>query len=406
VLNENGDFVGFDAVIGNPPYGVKATKEEKKYYKNAFQTILGKYESYGFFIEKGIKILKTKGMFSYIVPHTWLTVKEASQTRNLIFDTSKILEIDKLPENVFEDATVDTTIFFLLKEKIKKAYEAKCLIFDLKSKIQSLETDFKLSQIYNVNMWKEKDSINLRIGKKENKVLEVALVDTIPFSDVFDFSVGVQAYDSYAGQPKEIIKNRAYHSDQKLNETYLPELNGKDIERYLINPKKESWISYGKWLAHPRSEKYFFNPRVLIREITGKGRYKLYCSLIDEVSINYKSILNLIIPDNNIDKLFVALSLLNSSFMSWYFYLNSNKQDSNSFPRVSILDMKKFPIKIKAFEPKFIHSIKEKVQEIQSAKKLDPKADTSKLDFEIDQLVYELYNLSKEEIAIIEESTK
>lgn len=53
VLDEAGNYTGFDVVVGNPPCGVKFTKEEKKYLKEKFSSIVGKYESYGFFIEKG-----------------------------------------------------------------------------------------------------------------------------------------------------------------------------------------------------------------------------------------------------------------------------------------------------------------------------------------------------------------
>nr|WP_287419500.1 DNA methyltransferase [Candidatus Brachybacter algidus] len=84
VLNDAGDFVGFDVVIGNPPYGVKFSNEEKKYFKLKFESIVGKYDSYGFFIELGLRILGINKRMGFIIPHTWTTVVEAQTLRDLL----------------------------------------------------------------------------------------------------------------------------------------------------------------------------------------------------------------------------------------------------------------------------------------------------------------------------------
>jgi adenine-specific DNA-methyltransferase len=402
VLNDDGDFVGFNVVIGNPPYGVKFENNEKEYFKSNYTAILGKYDSYGFFIEKALHILKSMAMFGYIIPHTWLTVVEATKTRKLIFNNFKIIEIDKLHGNVFEDATVDTTNLILQKQKTNGQYTAKVLILDEIYNVKTFDSNYGSLQFYHVTDWMNSDSINLRINNEENELLKRILIDTVPFSNLFDFSVGVQAYDSYAGQSKETIINRVYHSTFKKDSSYILELNGSDIERYSINQKKESWISYGDWLAHPRSSKYFINPRILVREITNKGKYKLVCSFSDEYLINYKSILNIISFQNDVDQLLTALAILNSSFISWYFSVKSNKIDSNSFPRVSILDIKKFPLKLDAFNSTIGNTIRELSIQILKLKKINNAAVTTDLESQIDQLVYELYGLTEDEIRIVE----
>ncbi len=117
VLNNDGGFVGFDVVIGNPPYGIKFIDTEKKYLKESYKAHVGKYESYGYFIEKGMEILFIlNGLLSFITPHTWLTVTEAEELKFLLLSNSLILEILKLPSKVFEDAIVET-ITFISKEK-------------------------------------------------------------------------------------------------------------------------------------------------------------------------------------------------------------------------------------------------------------------------------------------------
>ena len=87
MLNQDGDFVGFDVVIGNPLYGVRAVEIDKKYFKSNYSSIIGKYDSYGFFIEQGLNLMKEKGFIGYIIPHTWLTVLEAQTIRDLLLLT-------------------------------------------------------------------------------------------------------------------------------------------------------------------------------------------------------------------------------------------------------------------------------------------------------------------------------
>lgn len=402
VLNNEGDFVGFDVVIGNPPYGVKFTTDEKLFLKNRFKAVLGKFDSYGFFIEKGIELLKVKGKFGYIVPNTWLTVNEAHQTRDLIFERAKILEINKLSGRVFEDATVDTTNLILSKEGGQQDYKVKVISFPLDAQVTSFNPDYCQINYYSISTWVNAGSINLRIGPKEAGVIEKLKFHQFKFSDIFDFSVGVQAYDSYAGQTKEIIESRVYHSEKRTNDTFYRELNGSDVERYCLNPKKESWISYGNWLAHPRSPKYFFNPRILVREITSKGLYKIPSTYVEDDFVNYKSILNIISSTNNKEQLLIALGILNSALISWYFSSTSNKLESNSFPRISLLDLKGIPLTNNFDNCDVGKEILRHVRQIQSEKTLNPTADTTILEAQIDQLAYALYDLTEEEIKIVE----
>jgi type I restriction-modification system DNA methylase subunit len=74
---------GFDAVIGNPPYGASFSTDDKTYLSNHFDSIVGKYDSYGFFMEKGLLLLRAAGMLGFITPHTWLTVIEAEKLRQI-----------------------------------------------------------------------------------------------------------------------------------------------------------------------------------------------------------------------------------------------------------------------------------------------------------------------------------
>jgi len=119
VLNDDGDFVGFDVVIGNPPYGVRLSEIEVQYYRNKFSSIIGHAEIYYIFIELALQqILKDKANLSYIIPNAWLSNKYARGIRELILKNFKPIEIINFNQKViFEDAQVETCILAVEKSK-------------------------------------------------------------------------------------------------------------------------------------------------------------------------------------------------------------------------------------------------------------------------------------------------
>jgi hypothetical protein len=401
VLDNDGKFVGFDVVIGNPPYGVKAELEEKNHFKVNYQSIVGKYDSYGFFIEMSVKLLIKNGDLSLIVPHTWLTVVEAKSLRNFLLKETTILEIDQLPYKVFDDATVETITFFLRKEVPLKSFLTKVLIFDVNKRTNSF-SDYIEEHSTSSEKWNEQATFDIHTDNQEFTILKKLEKDTFTLGEICELSVGVQAYDKYANQPTSTIMNRIYHADYKKDETFVKELNGKDIHRYHFKWPGNSWISYGMWLAHPRQKKFFQNERILVREITNSGKYTIIACLVDEFMVNYKSVLNIIIKNENLGSvnLHYLLGIINSSLISWIFMKRSNKVVTTTFPRISLFDLKIFPIKISNNTEK--NQIKLLVDQILAAKKSDPNADTSALENEIDNLVYDLYGLTEEERRIVE----
>ena len=414
VLNDEGDFVGFDIVIGNPPYGVTFSISEKDFFKTIFKTITGKYESYGYFIELGLNLIQPNGFQSYITPHTWLTVIEARTLRDYLLENTHIIEIIKLPKRVFEDATVETIIFLNRKKQSFQELIGEQIFISLFGENHLIDKISKGSSIqffHDQITWKNNPLFNILVSPANQIVLKKCQENSKPFSDFCEFSVGVQAYDSYSGQSFEIIKSRPYHSDYKKNVSFVKELNGKDIYRYSYKWSGDSWISYGDWLAHPRQKIFFDRERILIREITNNGYYRIFACIADEFMVNYKSVLNIILKDKTKESgysLKFFLGVLNSSLMSWLFNFTSNKIVTETFPRISILDMKRFPLKeidLSSNKSRTIHDlIVNKVDQIINFKKHDPLMDLNSQDIEIDRLVYELYGLTEEEIKIVEEN--
>ena len=157
----------------------------------------------------------------------------------------------------------------------------------------------------------------------------------------FDVSQGLIPYDKYRGHDEHTIKNRIWHSNYKKDDTYKKELKGGDVKRYLIDWNKKLWISYGKWLAAPREQKYFLQPRILVREIVGKN---LHCSFTDVEYYNTPSVINIIQKEDAKVNLKYLLCILNSSVIGFYHHMNSPKATKGLFPKILVDDIRKLPI--------------------------------------------------------------
>jgi hypothetical protein len=223
--------------------------------------------------------------------------------------------------------------------------------------------------------------------------------------DIARVSLGCQAYNS-SKHTKEQIQNRVFHSDTKLSEEYMEELAGSDVGRYFHQRLKGQWIKYGNWLHDYRSIDWLTGSRILIREVTGKFPYQIQATYLEEKYCNYKTILNVCPRPDYKYSMKLLCGILNSSFISFVFSNISNKIQANSFPRVSVSDLKLLPIKSPKSENEELiaNEIISNVDAILTLKKDDVNFNTSIYDKKIDQLVYKLYDLTEQEIQVVVES--
>ncbi|MCD4695445.1 MAG: N-6 DNA methylase, partial [Bacteroidales bacterium] len=108
---------GFDVVIGNPPYGAYFSEEEKQFITIKYKSYQYKFESYLYFYEKGIDILKEYGFLSFITPELFLRLDKSENIRRYLLDNSVIYELKFCGENVFADVKVNSVILTLTKSE-------------------------------------------------------------------------------------------------------------------------------------------------------------------------------------------------------------------------------------------------------------------------------------------------
>lgn len=205
-------------------------------------------------------------------------------------------------------------------------------------------------------------------------------MNSSPLKEYMEISQGLIPYDKYRGHTPEQIKNRVWNANYQKDNTYRKELRGRDIERYSLKWNGEDWISYGTWLAAPRRAEFFNSPRILIREITNP---RILATFTDEEYYNTPSIINCIESRKDI---YFLLGVINSKLISFYHNIVSPKAAKGLFPKILVKDIRNLPINIS--NEKIVMKISEKVQLLIKSKKFDEN-----IDAEIDNLIYELYNI-------------
>ena len=411
ILIELCNFIGFDIVIGNPPYlGGREWKEEngkssfvKKYVVAEYQ-----FDIYSIFWEAGINLLKDNGLIGYITPDTWLNNKSNKKLRTFILNTTTIKAIfDCSKINVFDKITVSPIITILENKKDKKSITE---IFEL------FEVGFKNINSMNQSVWLDNDLniININLSLSDLSLKEKIVTGTVHLEKLAQIKFGIKVYQTGKGNPKQTsddAKNKIFESKKKLSNEYLPYLKGKDIDKYSYKWNGD-WLHYGRHLAEPRTIELFECGRLLVRRIVGKT---LIATYIQQDFVTGQ-LLQIVKPYKQEDDKFL-LGILNSNLMAYYFRKKYNRQDK-TFPEIRIYELSSLPIKIidKSTKPlqeeltKLVEQILKLKEEIQGIKlQTQINQAQSKIKFyesEINKTVYLLYDLTLEEIKIVEEATK
>ena len=402
LLNDEGDFIGFDIVIGNPPYGVSIKGDYRKTVVSAFGNVPD-YEIYYFFIERANNLLRKYGVLSYIIPNTWLFNTFAAKYRIQILNNWNLIEVlDCTKFLIFESATVLNTIITWSKNQTSKllnpiGYRNTAHAVNFRELLNEDRQLLELSDLLELNQnWglafsRPHNIIRLVKKIKSNKRL---------LNEIFpDTSQGLIAYDKYKGQSADIISTRAYHSFE-YKQGFKKWLWGEDVRRYELNWNNKEYINYCSGIANPRQPKFFNDKRLLVREITNPS---IYATITSEELYNDPAIL-ITLDCNNDYPLEIVLAVLNSKLATFYHFNHSPKATKGAFPKILVQDLKEFPLpSITSEEKKLITDL---VERILDSKKSNPQADTIDLENQIDFLVYKLYNLTYDEVLIVDpEST-
>jgi|694.fasta_scaffold53287_2 type I restriction-modification system DNA methylase subunit len=410
---------GFDAVIGNPPYGAYLQPEDKNYLIQKFPNQTYQLDTYLVFIEQSLSVLlRQGGNLGMITPNPWLTNLKQDKIRRFVLEKATLTEIVHFKFPVFPKVVVDTEIV-LMTRGMKEDNEIRVAIFGslndfLGGSSEAIQIERK---IHSQAKWSALggDTINIFTNSDEEDLAKKIRAMAMPLKIYCDINVGIKPYQTGKGIPsqtKDTVKNRPFDSKYKESSHHQLYLRGRDINRYKIAPLEERYLKYGEWLAEPRPAARFDAPEKLFMRQTGD-------SLVAALDTNQFLCLNnmhVLVPNEQAPPVKLILGLLNSRLMNWFYHF-MNPEVGEALAEVKKTNVAKLPIRnIKSASEcdLNIHSkVVALVDQMLGLQKLHSEVTTpheqtvierqiSAIDSQIDSLVYDLYGLTEEEIKLVE----
>lgn len=383
---------GFDIVIGNPPYvQLQSNNKElaKLYAHSKYETYFSTGDVYCLFFEKAYNILCNKGILAYINPNTWLQSLTFSPFRQYItshFEWNRIMITPK----VF-DAVVDTHCVVFQKNCIL----TKCLIFMFSKGQQVYLHSIQRERIKSKNG----SSINIIYDDTQMAIIDKIFSNSQTFITYFNVYNGVKPFEKGKGIPpqtSEIMKNKPYvYEGTKPDNSWTPLLRGSLIQKYMVTWSENYWIQYGRWLAAPRQPEIFEYPNKIVIRQTGDT---IIATIIDNKFV-CRDNLHLCLPKNEKIELRYILGLLNSKLMDFvYTYINPEKGEV--LAQVKKNHVESLPIIYDDIRNPMLLDLVNRV--------LTEKVkgyDTTELESRIDKIVFHIYNLTYDEVLIVDPQT-
>ena len=415
VLNDDGEFVGFDVVIGNPPYISNWDLSESNrnmvvFLEDEYKPYLtGHWDMFGCFVILGNKISKKEGLNSYILPTSFYKEKHSLEIRKYFIETVKIIELlDFQQVVVFEDVARQTGIYLVQKINPKNN---RILV---KSNLESV--GFLVPQSFYSTL--KNFAFKTAVSEKDVTIYKKLNIETILLGEIVCINTGVVAHAKKESE-FDFTKDDVIHKENR--EGYKKYVVGANLSPYSISFKGD-YIDYESKQAHfhrPKFPLLFESDKIIVRRISGKNNRFIAC--YDDLGYySNDNLMHLVKWSNDILKfqkpekrwsiildsplsIKYLTAILNSKLCTYFFskFLSTDTLQG-SYSSIYPEDIRQIPIKkISTDQETRIINI---VEEILAAKKQDPNADTSELEQEIDQLVYQLYGLTEEEIKIVEQN--
>ncbi|GAA8388827.1 hypothetical protein HpBT223_00760 [Helicobacter pylori] len=449
MLNDEGDFLGFDCIIGNPPYirqeHIKDLKPLlEKQYHNFYNSTA---DIYTYFFALSFNLLREKGFNAFITSNKYVRAKYGAKLREWLLKKTTIVSYMELNAlKVFESATVDTSIMNFIKQTPPKESEfnyyeptpndksnlksvrplpmkqnalstesfifANATLLDLRDKMESVGTPLKdwdiqincgiktgANEAFIIPTEKREEILNACKTQEERKHTEALIKPILRGKDIKRYS--------YEWADLWVINtHNGYTSALKYK---IPPI---DIEKYpaLKSHLDSHWDTIatrsdqGDTPYHLRNCAYledFEKEKIVYGEIVQEPRFYLDNGEC-ELGYFYAEATSFILTGEHLRYLLGMLHSKLITFAFKTFYAGGGLGESGYRYQKAFIERLPIP-KITPQNQKLAHKITDCAKAILEAKEKDPKANTQELEKEIDALVYQLYNLTDEEIKIIEE---
>ncbi|EDO8653060.1 class I SAM-dependent DNA methyltransferase [Campylobacter jejuni] len=438
ILDDDGNFKGFDLIIGNPPYIKENDNKDLFTNTKKLRTYQGKMDIWYHFVGRGFDILKNNGYLAFIATNNWVTNSGAKKLRNIVLEESQILSlVDFSSFMVFDSASIQTMIMQFQKIKPPKNYEFHFAKITTQTPIYEDVINLLKNEKTQNN---EILSINLTPKKFIDKTLNFTKSD---YEELFN---KIQKYGKFYLEESEVAqgivpaideafvikdKNVFSKNEQCFIKEYYTGLSGKFYssftDKYLIYLSnknysgnlddlpnlKQHFQKYKEILKESKikyktpNKPYFYLHREREEKFFKKGEEKIISQVrcIEPIFVYsnenfYGSRALFFIQTCRINLKYLT-GVLNSKLIA--FWLKHKGKIQGNLFKIDKEPLLNIPVvNINSKNEKLANKLISLVDEILKAKEQDKNANTQELENKINSLVYKLYNLTEEEIKIIE----
>ncbi|GHQ98178.1 type II restriction endonuclease Eco57I subunit R [Helicobacter pylori] len=441
VLDDEGDFLGFDCIIGNPPYirqeHIKDIKPLlQKQYPDSYNSTA---DIYTYFFALSYHLLKEKGFSAFITSNKYARAKYGAQLRGLLLKKTTLVSYMELNAlKVFESATVDTSIMNFIKQTPPKEssfnyYEptpndkddlkntpslpmkqnalstesfifANTSLLDLRDKIESVGTPLKdwdiqiyrgiltgANEAFIIPTEKREEILNACKTQEERKRTEALIKPILRGKDIKRYSYEWADLWVIATFPSLKLDIDDYLSLKTYLSQFRPRID-QSGEKGCRKKTSNQWFETQDTIAY---HKDFEKEKIVYPCIMAKEP----CFVYEEKGFYAPAPANIITGDKTEIKYITAL--LNSKCI--YFAMRKFYMGGGIEGELKTNNLEKIPIpQITPQNQELARKITDGAKAILALKEKDPKANTLDLEKEIDALVYQIYHLTDEEIKIIE----
>jgi hypothetical protein len=386
---------GFDAVVGNPPYIPieMMTSDERSYYQGRFIELQRKFDTSVAFILAALSLVHARGLVGYISSLTWETGENYAALRATMFGKHGVVEVINLPFDIFEAAYVETCCYVL--SKVPQSHYG----------ISVLPKKTKVDTLHGVHLETVPTSLILApeyrlVLNADAERLFVRLRDTSHFVQLGEITKSTQglAANRFTRTPKP-----------QTSASWFP--FGEHCQAYRYDFVLEE-TSYADMRETPSLCPFYeAEPKILVRRVINR-QDRLDAAFCDEKMV-FKKDLNPFVPTTPDFDAKTLVGLLNSRLIS-YLYMNSSAiATKDDFRQTTLAELRRLPVpnkeRIRVVKPRLVGLVDKMLKFTPALRAAKTETErtalqnaVSKTDREIDQLVYQLYGLTPEEIALVE----
>jgi type I restriction-modification system DNA methylase subunit len=380
---------GFDLIVGNPPYyNIKSDSELRKLedYKLLSNGVVN---ASALFVKRSIDLLKPNGYLGFIIPKSFAYVDSWKPLRDFIYQNTQLIKIADV-SRAFEEVLLEQVIIVVRKQKAKLSK-----LVDVVSEFDSPNQRIDRVEYGSIIA---SNSIVLSSSTREKHLSEKMRQCCVMLGEISENFRGIGAQQ---------FVTKAVSDSERI-------LSGKEIQRYSVTNYNSYFILKENLSLFNKAEK-LRQPKIMCQNIVAhiKNHIKITAAFDENGTLNLDTVNNIIVKDSRFLPKYI-LALLNSKLISYYTYsfiyskaIRTMHFDGNYSGKIPVKEIS--PENQRAFEGMVNRLIslssklsKTGVKETDETQRTRNEIDSLQKD--LDNRIYELYGLDREEIATVEES--